>query len=537
MSKTHHPQHGSAVVDTVQSLIVAFVLAMTFRSFVTEGFVIPTGSMAPTLMGEHLLIASEETGAEYPISALIRSESWALKDPMLGPSQRIEQLKQTRLKRRMGDRVLVLKSLYPFSQPDRFDVVVFKNPTDPKGSTQNYIKRLVGLPNEKIWLADGDVFAGDVNQPGLEGYQVQRKPEHIQRTVWQPIYHSDYYPTDPGRLPQAFRGPYWQGEHWETQQQSTYTCDTTDTTQLKWNVDARPINDWNIYNITMQSVINAMLFHVNDVRASAGVVAENTADLNMTFRIEAREHLFEYVIADGQAHVRMKPMNNANAPWTQSALQAIDLPDNHQPWNVECWHVDQSLSLFINQEKVAYLEYDWSPADRVQYTTGHMLANPTPDELSQLCADTATPAQLTWECSGSPLQLHRVRLDRDLHYRYTTITRSSKIMQPTPDGYEEEFFDLIKLQSPGYATTPNKPAMLQEDHFLMLGDNSSASSDSRLWGNVHPYVAAQIDVYPFVVHRKLLLGKAWMVYFPAPYSMSEDGRAFIPDFGRLRFIR
>ena len=71
----------------------------------------------------------------------------------------------------------------------------------------------------------------------------------------------------------------------------------------------------------------------------------------------------------------------------------------------------------------------------------------------------------------------------------------------------------------------------------MCGDNSAASSDSRLWGNAHPLVAEQVDDSPFVVNRRLLLGKAWVVYFPAPLSISENGRSFIPDFGQLRFIR
>ena len=71
----------------------------------------------------------------------------------------------------------------------------------------------------------------------------------------------------------------------------------------------------------------------------------------------------------------------------------------------------------------------------------------------------------------------------------------------------------------------------------MLGDNSPASSDSRLWGSPHPLMAAQIDKSPFVAHRKLLLGKAWVVYFPAPYRLTTGGPGLVPDFGRLRFIR
>ena len=69
--------------------------------------------------------------------------------------------------------------------------------------------------------------------------------------------------------------------------------------------------------------------------------------------------------------------------------------------------------------------------------------------------------------------------------------------------------------------------MLGPDQFFMLGDNSPASSDSRLWGNAHPYVVEQIDDSPFLVNRKLLLGKAWVVYFPAPYPITENGRGLV----------
>jgi len=39
--------------ETVESLVVAFVLAFLFRTFEAEAFVIPTGSMSPSLQGQH----------------------------------------------------------------------------------------------------------------------------------------------------------------------------------------------------------------------------------------------------------------------------------------------------------------------------------------------------------------------------------------------------------------------------------------------------------------------------------------------------
>src|SRR5439155_1572925 len=46
--------------ETIESIVVAFVLAFLFRTFEAEAFVIPTGSMAPTLYGQHRDITCEK---------------------------------------------------------------------------------------------------------------------------------------------------------------------------------------------------------------------------------------------------------------------------------------------------------------------------------------------------------------------------------------------------------------------------------------------------------------------------------------------
>ena len=111
--------------------------------------------------------------------------------------------------------------------------------------------------------------------------------------------------------------------------------------------------------------------------------------------------------------------------------------------------------------------------------------------------------------------------------------RSKSRRNPTQPGFEA----LLENRAYGSGTHPSKPAALNGDQFFMLGDNSQASLDSRLWGNPHPLVAEQVDPAPFVVNRSLIIGKAWVVYFPAPYHVGDKGMAVVPDFGRLRFIR
>ena len=97
-----------------------------------------------------------------------------------------------------GDRILVMKMGFELSDivpswnatlgPKRWDVVVFKNPSDP---SINFIKRLIGLPGEKIELIDGDVYAND---------QICRKTPTAAKSLWFLVYNNDYLPTRRGQV-------------------------------------------------------------------------------------------------------------------------------------------------------------------------------------------------------------------------------------------------------------------------------------------------------------------------------------------------
>lgn len=508
---TDAPHHDpdSGVIGTLQSLIVAFVLAMTFRGFVAEGFVIPTGSMAPTLLGQHHLIHSELTGYSFPVSV---GERRSLVDPMLGPDHAVRGGLQPESPRsRMGDRILVLKGLYSLTEPKRWDVIVFKNPTEPKGEAGNYIKRLVGLPNETVWLADGDVYVQENGGP----FRIERKPEHIQRALWQPVHHSDYVLVQPGQLSRAYHGPPWTGDQWDVSGRE-YRTDTDAPTNLSWEGKVREIDDWTAYNMLLSSEMVPSTAPVSDIRVAAGVVPDQSG-ISMTLELVARGHEYEFIIADGRATVRYRPERDRE--WTDSAFAPIDLPLPGRVFNVEFWHVDQAMSIYIDRRRVVHLEYDWSPMERVEWATG--LTGDRAVNASR--NDSVQKPSVQWRFEGSPVTLHRVRLDRDLHYRSATVGPRHQRNEPLVNG-------------PGFGTHPVRLAVLGPDHYMMLGDNSQASLDSRLWGSPHPLVA-RIDPSPFVVHRKLLLGKAWVVYFPAPYAITDGGINIIPDFGQLRYIR
>src|SRR6187402_3857612 len=63
------PVQSHAIRETIESIVIAFVLAFLFRTFEAEAFVIPTGSMAPTLMGRHKDVDCPKCGYRYQVSA------------------------------------------------------------------------------------------------------------------------------------------------------------------------------------------------------------------------------------------------------------------------------------------------------------------------------------------------------------------------------------------------------------------------------------------------------------------------------------
>ena len=108
---------------------MAVVLALFIRTFVVQAFKIPSGSMLPTLqIGDHLLVNKFLYGLRVPFLQL---------------------------------RVL------DFHQPERDDVVVFIYPQDP---TKDFIKRVKGLPGERIEIVNKRLYIDGERQDDAYGY-------------------------------------------------------------------------------------------------------------------------------------------------------------------------------------------------------------------------------------------------------------------------------------------------------------------------------------------------------------------------------
>ena len=114
------------IIENLKTLIYALIIAIFIRSILIQPFYIPSSSMEPNLLvGDRLFV----TKFSYGYS----KHSFPFSPPII--SGRI-----------MG------------SIPERGDVVVFKTPADNR---TDYIKRLIGLPGDKIQFIDGDLFIND----------------------------------------------------------------------------------------------------------------------------------------------------------------------------------------------------------------------------------------------------------------------------------------------------------------------------------------------------------------------------------------
>lgn len=117
----------SRIDDTTKTVLSAIAIAMLIRMFIFEPFNIPSSSMVPNLLiGDYLFVS------KYSYGYSSRSALYGL---------------------------LPIDGRLFFHEPKRGDVVVFKWPKD---NSTDYIKRLVGLPGDKIQVRNGLLFINGV---------------------------------------------------------------------------------------------------------------------------------------------------------------------------------------------------------------------------------------------------------------------------------------------------------------------------------------------------------------------------------------
>jgi signal peptidase I len=590
--KGHEEASLAGVVDTIEAVIIALVVALTFRAFILEAFVIPTGSMAPTLLGAHFKVICPKCGYEFDRNA--RLDHQAIVDqsgiyqipaggnghaelgrndlvpcddlPIFCPNCRyaitnpkdlpqflnMPEVLDGRSNSRHpvpfawannGDRILVLKYLYSVLEPRRWDVIVFK---EPENARDNYIKRLIGLPGDTVQVVNGDWYIGRGEEGKADASRrwIARKPEDIQRSLWQLVYDNDYYPTDEGR-PRKFMEDGRQREMptWENPwQPAAGTWEKGTTMRFGGNgagalafhpLPAGMPANYPPYGLNTLGYNNDL--YVDEYRSGSDFAPRSmVGDL----RLEA----FWSPGTGGEGGVKLtlgRPNNCYQVSWSAAgltlarydeatgsfkpvaatAMRSLPAPRAGGAYRLALNNVDHAVAFYVDGEKALEYAEPWTAEQAIADLQAHPAdwTNAPGMRVPTEVVNTMIRVDVQGPCDVSHLKVYR-----DLYYTQVLPGYTSRTGQSVTG-------------------TQDHPVTLGADEFFALGDNSRASNDGRLWRQVYDPLA-DLGLRPGIVPRRCLLGKAFFVYWPAGFRPTKDVWPFkqwpiVPNTGDMRIIR
>lgn len=562
--------------ETVESVAVAFILAFLFRAFCAESFVIPTGSMAPALMGRHKDVECAACGHPYQVNAAGEMDyergtprgvwvqagtcpvcrfTMPLRDDAAAAPRRPSY---------NGDRILAVK--YPFSLrgPQRWDVTVFRYPEEAQ---ECYIKRLVGLPGETVRIWQGDLW----RVRPMASLEILRKPAGKILAMAQVVHDSDRRPRQELTWPDRWQSMTPGGDDVKPSHSASQVSSAAGTTS-GWVAErsgesfvvraASPTTAWLRYGHAVPDDDDWNRAQSAHASAAAPLLPcqliTDFAAYN-TYRYGAGlgrpESLGLHWVGDLILECELETLGNASPTAGTIRLELIKAGS-------------RAACTFDCQTGMAELSHPKLPAPRI--SKGRALSGRTAqrlrfahvdhqlllwvnDRLIELDApatyessddETPTAADLSPAAIGvsdTAARVSHLRLLRDNYYiaangRQDPLCDYSAAERASPARLEAD--ELRELWS-----TPDRwsqaPALrhvdfaLGNEEYLLLGDNSPESRDGRLWAQGH------------AVAGDLLVGKAIFVYWPhaweTGWSWQIPGRGVrlpcYPSFSRMRPIR
>lgn len=386
---------------------VAILAAVLLKWFCIEAYQIPTSSMQPTLMGDN-------AAGVY-------------------------------------DRILVDKALATIREPQRWDITVFKYPLQ---KNQNYVKRLVGMPGDRLHIGGGNLYQV-TDQGGARTYAPIRKPDDLQSRLWKEVYPARTLVTGETKV----LGKTWaatpSSAFAATDEGFTATLESGSTRRLHFRDEGNGgFIDlyWDGYPTATATAIRSHKQAyagpqeiVPDAKLAATVTAEAPLD-ELAFEIEVRrpgKDRLTYALVAKAGKARLQVRGKDQAVLGESPEFALELPAG-QAVPIAFAHVDDQLIAWsFDRELARFDSAAWACRD------GCQLAEPF-----QATADQAVVPQITLKGKGKAA-ITDLRLWRDLHY---TRDRAPDVIE-VPEG-----------------------------HYYMMGDNTLGSIDSRGWTAVTVYV-------------------------------------------------
>lgn len=453
--------HRPHPLDTAILALLMLGAWLILRVFFTEAYVIPTGSMAPTLLGVH-------RRAECPHCG----HSFALENEDATPHLHCPGCRArfpTPAQPQGGDRVLVDKTVV---HPRRFDVMVFLNPQvrgpreqgSPPGPLTTFVKRVAGLPGEDLYLLDGNLYA---RRGAGAAFRIVRKTDPAARSDWQALSESLLRPVWRQRGADPFP--------WRTEGEWIFAADgwTTGAGALRFDFAAardpdereggRPAFDAATllpYDQCRLSAVHAPDEDIEEISLGAQVLPNGPRS---SIRLSTQARL------DGpQADILALQWRNDQltllAGERPLASAALSMERGH---HLALWFVDGEALALVDGACVLRHPFDppWDggPAS--------VLERPAPARFP-------VPAV---EIEGGA-RVQALALDADLNW----MARSGQ--GPARGGLMRDAERRVIRVPP--VVLPDG-ALGAEPCYFMLGDNSAFSTDSRYWNSVHPWVVRQ----------------------------------------------
>jgi signal peptidase I len=545
------PAHVDTARDHFESVLFALVLALLFRTFEAEAFVIPTGSMAPTLYGRHKESICTKCGHTITVGA---SDEMDAESGLLHEKTRIHYSlcpncrylnEITPALSFNGDRILVNKFPYELGNPSRWDVFVFKFPEEPN---INYIKRLVGLPGETIRIRQGNLYQWD----GKVEKILRKDDADKQNAIQIPVYDDRHVARE---LLQAGWPERWAavaqtgGEDgvagwnpiesaWKQDaQQRTFQCQGASTTDLNWiryrhyipsmaewqlaldggqqSPVPRLVTDFCGYNTYSGSEPHPAGGYPNiDAHAPDAIGAGEfwVGDLTLHCQLDLKStgsqaELILELIEGGIRYQCRIDCNSATAVlFKQTADREIELasapcglsgPGTH---HLRFANVDDRLVLWVDDQVI-----DFGKGAVLDQPNALIPNLPTDNDL--------TPVGIA--ASGLDATVSELLITRDIYYLANPSGKEFQEFQTALSKYLDHPEEWSRRYAEEAQHLDTEEIQITEDGYLALGDNSPRSRDSRMW---NPSLQS--------VPRKFLVGKAFFIYWPHGVPFLNDGRGF-----------
>ncbi len=530
-----NPRASRSTREFVESIVIAIVLAFLFRGFEAEAFVIPTGSMAPTLYGNHKDVVCPECGFRYSTGASIENKDNLRPERVIGTTCPIcHYLMDITQRQRTytGDRILVGKFVEPKAF-ERWDIIVFKFPGDAK---QNYIKRLIGLPGEKVMVHGGDIY---IQSPGENEFHIARKPAGKTKAMLQLVDDNRFIADSMKKAGWPARWQPWARESvaspaaWRAAEDGhAYETDGAGgEAWLRYRHLFPNYDDWGDLAqgrqppglmrrrgklITDFCAYNAIAteFWPDETKHEVGAHWAPDLALETEVEVKSAQGMLLLDIVQGGVHYECQidiatgraelTADRGAQPFDAQADDASASPPTAETsirgagvYRLRFSNVDRGLKLWVNNKLIAFS----SPAT---YTLDG-LAEPKWRETDPLDI-----APVGVGVRGAAVKLNYLRVLRDVYYiaiSYHSHGADRDNDYDLPQNFDtEEIFSNPKIWATTklFASRRKRVFPLQNDQFFPMGDNSPASSDARLWPQGS------------FVERDLMIGKALMIYWPSP---------------------